>query len=114
MVIYHFFLLVINILFFQEASSKDIISIPFNKELPNLNNISPNDIFQKIKDNKLLAEISVGTPKQNMKLQLILTEYLFYLGGKNSLFQNKFIENESKSYHKISDNILYFQMANLI
>ena len=113
MVIYHFFLLVINILFFQDASSKDIISIPFNKELPNLNNISPNDIFQKIKDNKLLAEISVGTPKQNMKFQLILTEYLFYLGGKNSLCQNKFIENESKSYQKISDNILSFQMANL-
>ena len=112
MVIYHIVLFLINIFFFKKVSSNDIISIPFKKDFPNLNGLSPKDIFLKLKENTLLSEINIGTPPQKLGLKLTLTDYLFYIGGKNSRFQNKFIETNSDTYKSIS-NALYFSISNI-
>ena len=110
MEIYHIFLILINIFF---VNSNDIISIPFYKDFPNLNGLSPEEIFTKIKENTLLSEIYLGNPSQKILLKLALTDYIFYIGGKNSHFHNKFIETDSQTYKKVSDNTIYFMLSNI-
>ena len=110
MEIYHIFLILINIFF---VSSNDIISIPFYKDFPNLNGLSPEEIFSEIKENTLLSEINLGTPSQKILLRLALTDYIFYIGGKNSHFHIKFIETDSETYKKVNDNTIYFMMSNV-
>ena len=112
MVIQHIFLFFINLFFFQNVYSNDVIIIPFQKSSPNLNGLSPEDIFQNIKDNTLLAEIKLGTPPQKVELKLELTEYIFFIGGKSSSCQKKFIETDSGTYKKIKDSI-YFSILNI-
>jgi hypothetical protein len=112
MVIQHIFLFFINLIFLQHVYSNGVIIIPFQKSSPNLNGLSPEDIFQNIKDNTLLAEIKLGTPPQKVELKLELTEYIFFIGGKSSSCQKKFIETDSGTYKKIKDSI-YFSILNI-
>ena len=112
MVIQHIFLFFINLFFFQNVYSNGVIIIPFQKSSPNLNGLSPEDIFQNIKDNTLLAEIKLGTHPQKVELKLELTEYIFFIGGKSSSCQKKFIETDSGTYKKIKDSI-YFSLLNI-
>ena len=112
MVIQHIFLFFINLIFLQNVYSNGVIIIPFQKSSPNLNGLSPEDIFQNIKDNTLLAEIKLGTPPQKVELKLELTEYIFFIGGKSSSCQKKFIETDSGTYKKIKDSI-YFSILNI-
>ena len=112
MVIQHIFLFFINLIFFQNVYCNGVIIIPFQKSSPNLSGLSPEEIFQKIKDNTLLAEIKLGTPPQKIELKLELTEYIFFIGGKSSSCQKKFIENDSETYKKIKDSI-YFTILNI-
>ena len=104
----HIFLIFINIFFINEIFANDILSIPFYKSYPNLKGFSPKEITEKIKEIKLVSDISIGTPLQKIKAKLALTEYVFYIGGKNSLCQNKFIEGKSDTYTKLSDLIYFY------
>ena len=110
MEIYHIFIILINIFF---VNSNDIISIPFYKDLPNLNGLSPEQVSYKIKENTLLSEINLGTPSQKILLKLVLADYIFYIGGKSSHFHNKFIETDSKTYKKVSEKTIYFTISNI-
>ena len=112
MVIHQIILFIINVLFFKKISTHDIITITFHKDSPALSGLSPKDIIQKLKDNSLLAEIKIGTPPQKIELKLELTEYVFFIGGKNSLCQNKFTESDSQTYKKNSD-IIHFSILNI-
>ena len=104
----HIFLIFINIFFINEIFANDILSIPFYKSYPNLKGFSPKEITEKIKEIKLVSDISIGTPLQKIKAKLALTEYVFYIGGKDSLCQNKFIEGSSDTYTKLSDLIYFY------
>ncbi len=104
----HIFLIFINIFFINEIFANDILSIPFYKSYPNLKGLSPKEITEKIKEIKLVSDISIGTPLQKIKAKLGLTEYVFYIGGKDSLCQNKFIEGSSDTYTKLSDLIYFY------
>ena len=110
MVINHYFLFFINLIFFQNILTNDVIIIPFKKSSPDFSGLSPVTISQKLKDNILLAEIKLGTPPQKVDLKLALTEYIFYIGGESSSCQNKFIEKDSETYKKNSDSI-YFRVS---
>ena len=104
----HIFLIFINIFFINEIFANDILSIPFYKSYHNLKGLSPKEITEKIKEIKLVSDISIGTPPQKIKAKLALTEYVFYIGGKDSLCQNKFIEGKSDTYTKLSDLIYFY------
>ena len=104
----HIFLIFINIFFINEIFANDILSIPFYKSYSNLKGLSPKEITEKIKEIKLVSDISIGTPLQKIKAKLALTEYVFYIGGKDSLCQNKFIEGSSDTYTKLSDLIYFY------
>ena len=104
----HIFLIFINIFFINEIFANDILSIPFYKSYHNLKGLSPKEITEKIKEIKLVSDISIGTPLQKIKAKLALTEYVFYIGGKDSLCQNKFIEGKSDTYTKLSDLIYFY------
>ena len=104
----HIFLIFINIFFINEIFANDILSIPFYKSYHNLKGLSPKEITEKIKEIKLVSDISIGTPLQKIKAKLALTEYVFYIGGKDSLCQNKFIEGSSDTYTKLSDLIYFY------
>ena len=107
MVAHCIYLILISLIFFQNVFSNDIITLSFKKDSPDLKGIPPSEIFQRLKENSLLTEIKLGNPPQKVELKLELTEYIFYIGGKNSFCQNEFIESNSETYKKISD-ILYF------
>ena len=112
MVAHCIYLILICLIFFQNVFSNDIITLSFKKDSPDLKGIPPSEIFQKLKENSLLTEIKLGNPPQKVELKLELTEYIFYIGGKNSLCKNKFIESNSETYKKISD-VLYFTTYNM-
>ena len=112
MVIHPIFPIIINIIFFKKIFCNGIIKIPFHKDLPNLEGLSPEDIIEKIKDNSLIVELNVGTPPQKVELQLEFTEYISFICGKTSLSRKKFIETDSQTYKKISDSI-YFSILNI-
>ena len=63
----HIFLIFINIFFINEIFANDILSIPFYKSYPNLKGFSPKEITEKIKEIKLVSDISIGTPLQKIK-----------------------------------------------
>ena len=90
--------LLINLSFFQNVSSKGIVSIPFVKEFPELNNLSPEKIPQKLMDNIILSKIRVGTPPQSISLKTEFAKYISYIGGNTSLCEKKFFEDKSESY----------------
>ena len=90
--------ILINLSFFQNVSSKGIVSIPFVKEFPELNNLSPEKIPQKLMDNIILSKIRVGTPPQSISLKTEFAKYISYIGGNTSLCEKKFFEDKSESY----------------
>ena len=108
MVINHSFLFLLNIFLVNKILTNDILTIQFHKSLPNLKGLSPKEIFEKIKDCKLISEINVGTPPQKIELKLALTEYIFYIGGKDSLCKSHFIEPNSDTYKKLSDSVHFY------
>ena len=108
MVINHFFFFLINIFLINKIFTDDILTIQFRKSLPNLNGLSPKEISEKIKDCKLITEINIGTPPQKIELKLALTEFIFYIGGKESLCKNRFIQTNSNTYQKLSDSIDFY------
>ena len=108
MVINHSFLFLLNIFLVNKILTNDILTIQFHKSLPNLKGLSPKEIFEKIKDCKLISEINVGTPPQKIELKLALTEYIFYIGGKDSLCKSHFIETNSDTYKKLSDSVHFY------
>ena len=108
MAINYIFFFLINIFLINEIFTEDILTIKFHKSLPNLTGLSPKEITDKIKDCELTSEINIGTPSQKIELKLALTEFIFYVGGKDSLCKNHFIETESNTYQKLSDSIHFY------
>ena len=96
--------LLINLSFFQNVSLKGIVSIPFVKEFPELNNLSPEKIPQKLMDNIILSKIRVGTPPQSIELKTEFAKYISYIGGNTSLCEKKFFEDKSESMFLLLDN----------
>ena len=107
MAINHIFSFLIYIIFFQNVFTNDIIAISFKKSSPNLSDLSPEEIFQKLKDNTLLAKIKLGNPPQEIELKLELSEYIFFIGGQSSSCLNQFKEKDSDTLKKISDSIYF-------
>ena len=98
------FIIIIYLSFIKIKPSYSIINISFHKEVENLSGNNPSEIFQKLKDNILLAEINLGSPSQKIGLKMELAEYASYIGGQSSLCQQKFMEKNSESYKKLEES----------
>ena len=47
------------------------VILPFNKEIPDLNNISPKKIIsEKLLSNLIMSELRIGTEPQSIKLRI--------------------------------------------
>ena len=81
-----------------------IITLPFEKEIPNLKEIEPKKvIYPSLAQNIIMAEIRVGSSRQTMKLRLEFENYVFYIASKSSLSEIKFDETNSKTYQKLQE-----------
>ena len=101
------FLFLIYLSYIQIILSNNLITIPFRKEVPNLSGATPSEIFQKIKDNIVLAEFNLGSPSQKLGIQLLLAEYGFYIGGHASHCAQKFEEKSSNTYKKLAESKIF-------
>ena len=95
-VLFYLFKLVFN--------QKGIITLPFKKEVSDLNGANPKDFFSpKISTNLIMTELKIGTGPQTIKLRLEFDSYFFYIASQSSTSEIKFNENESKTYKILED-----------
>ena len=107
-----FFLLFL--LFNFVFNNKGIITLPFKKQIPNLNGLSPKEVIEpNYLDNLITTEIRVGTEPQSIKLRIELNSYLFYIAGSNTNSQIKFIQKNSTTYNKVETESHYFSDSKL-
>ena len=91
-----------------------IITLPFEKEIPNLKDVEPEKvIYPSLAHNIIMAEIRVGSSPQTMKLRLEFENYVFYIASKSSLSDIKFDETKSETYQKIQDEEINFGYSKL-
>ena len=111
------FKIVLYLLFFIfkiSSSQHGVITLPFSKETPNLEGISPNDIiFPNLINNLILAELSLGTSAQKIKLRIEFESYIFYIAGKGSSSTINFAQENSKTYQKILEKELDINASKL-
>jgi len=112
MVKYQNFFIYFILLFESIFNQNGIIKFPFIKELPNLNEVSPKDVFPKMVTNIINIDLRVGTNPQNIKLRLDFESYIFYIneGTSDSI---KFNSKNSKTYQKMEDRYLIFDLSKL-
>ena len=90
------------LLFESIFSQNGVVNLPFLKEMPELEGISPKDIiFPNLITNQIMAELSLGTSPQKIKLRLEFGGYIFYIAGDSSSNSIKFNQEKSKTYQKI-------------
>ena len=97
-------LFVLCYLFKLVFNQKGIITLPFKKEVPDLNGAKPKDFFSpKMATNLIMTELKIGTGPQTIKLRLEFDSYFFYIASQSSTSEIKFNENESKTYKILED-----------
>lgn len=110
----NFVILLILLKFILNLNDNEIISLPFKKELPNLNNLSPIDIIQKkLINNLVMVEMRVGTDPQILKLKLQFDIFIFYIASENSSNEKRFNQKQSKTYQRIDKKIISIDKSNL-
>ena len=108
------FFLFIFLLFKLVFNQNGIITLPFKKEIPDINGIKQKEfIFPKMASNLIMAELKVGTNPQPIKLRLEFESYLFYIASQSSLSDIKFNQKESKTYHVIEDKTINIEISKL-
>ena len=109
----NFFLFLLLLLKFT-FNQNGFITLPFKKELPNLSNISPNDIIPKeIINNNIMVELRIGTDPQIIKLKLEFENFIFYIASESSSNEIKFFQTHSKTYRKIDEKIITIDKSKL-
>lgn len=109
----NFFLFLLLLLKFT-FNQNGFITLPFKKELPNLSNISPNDIIPKeIINNNIMVELRIGTDPQIIKLKLEFENFIFYIASESSSNEIKFFQTQSKTYRKIDEKIITIDKSKL-
>ena len=79
-------LFVLCYLFKLVFNQKGIITLPFKKEVPDLNGAKPKDFFSpKMATNLIMTELKVGTGPQTVKLRLEFESYFFYIASQSSV-----------------------------
>ena len=106
------YLIIFILLFKYIINQNGIIRFPFIKEFPNLNGVSPKDVFSKLSTNIINIDLRIGTSPQEIKLGLNFESYIFYI-TEGSSDNKKFNSKNSKSYQKLEDRSLIFDISKL-
>jgi hypothetical protein len=102
------------ILFEYVFNQNGALVLPFKKELPNLDNIPPNEVvYPTMFDNLIMSEIRVGTDPQTVKLRLEFESYLFYISSSSSVSKIKFDEKKSNTYQKVESEVQHFSISRI-
>ena len=95
---FNFILLLLKIFPIIFSSTKGIITIPFEKQIPDLSNITPDEIIYKgLQKNNIYTNIKIGTKPQTIPVLIDLFSYLFLIKGENQYKNNSAIFQQSKS-----------------
>ena len=104
------FLLFLNF-FIYFCLQNDVLYLPFTKEIPDLSNISPDDIIYKgLQHNKIKTEISIGTEPQIIPMIIDLYHYDFFIAGEKGNNNNSsvvFKQSKSTSFNEFGTIGLY-------
>ena len=90
-----------------------VINLSFTKEIPNLQGLSSKDIILKISNNKVNVDLRIGSNYQIVKLRLEFESYIFYITSGSSSNNTKYNEKLSKTYQKMENIQLIFDISNL-
>ena len=91
-------LLILSIFPVIFSSIKGIITLPFEKRVSDLSNISPDDIISSgLQKNYLFTNIKIGTKPQTIPAKVDLFSYLFLVKGENEEKNNSALFQQSKS-----------------
>ena len=82
---------------FFSYSLDNIIIFPFKNTRTFENNVNENNFFFNFIPQNYITEISIGTPSQEMNIQLTLRDYIFYIA-------NNICYNNSISYYNYSQS----------
>jgi hypothetical protein len=96
---FFFFFIIINI-----NLSLSYIKIPFEKKYKE--KITEDNYIDSLLNSKLICELEIGTPNQNLPLTLKLNQYPTYISSSQIKNPNiiKFDEMKSSSYKKLQNN----------
>ena len=97
-------ILILLIIYESFCLPNGVINFPFKKKVIDLTNISPEDIiFDGLKENTLITEISIGTKPQKIPTTIDLFFYEFFIAGENK----KSNEKTSKIIFKQSESTTF-------
>ena len=113
-----FKLLILIIIFLNIINSyslpEGVINFPFKKSVPDLTNISADDIIIKgLYNNEITTDINIGTEPQKIPMIIDLFYYAFFVAGENedkNKNSSKIIFQQSKS-NKFNENGLFGQFG---
>ena len=94
-------------------SQDGVISLSFTKEIPNLQGASSKEIILKLSNNKVNVDLRIGTDFQIVKLRLEFESYIFYIKSGSSSNNTNYNEKLSKTYQKMENIQLIFDISNL-
>jgi hypothetical protein len=86
--------------------SEGVIKLPFKKNIPNLSDLSPEDLILKgIQHNQIITEINIGTEPQKIPMLINLHFYDFFIAGEEENIKQKpfivFKESNSTTFNKL-------------
>ena len=100
-------LVILSLVIFNFVCSQEgVIKLPFKKKIPNLSNLSPDDIiFHGLQSNQIITEINIGTEPQTIPMSINLHYYDFFLTGEGEEGDIKkfifFKESDSTTFNKL-------------
>ena len=97
------YLLYLNF-FIHFSFQNKVLYLPFRKEIPDLSNLSPDNIIYKgLQYNKIKTEISVGTEPQKIPVIIDLYHYDFFITGEkgnNNITSIFFKQSKSTTFNE--------------